>query len=62
MECLVRRDDNTVAYIHKMHNYNPKLGTPIPRPKYNKKIESKKDNNQEMGMIEILKFFINMII
>ena len=24
MECLVRRDDNTVAYIHKMHGYNPK--------------------------------------
>lgn len=30
MDCLIRRDDNTLAYINKMHNYNPKVG--IPRP------------------------------
>lgn len=58
MECLVRRDDNTLAYIHKMHNYNPKLGTPRPIPKY-KKIESKKDDSQEQQIIEILKLFYN---
>ena len=23
MDCLVRRKDNTIAYINKMHNYNP---------------------------------------
>ena len=59
MECLIRRDDNTVAYIHKMHNYNPKLGTPRPIPKYKKKIESKKDDSQEQQVIEILKLFYN---
>ena len=32
MDCLVRRKDNTIAYINKMHNYNPK-GTPRPKPK-----------------------------
>ena len=35
MDCLVRRKDNTIAYINKMHNYNPK-GT--PRPTVKKKI------------------------
>ena len=35
MDCLVRRKDNTIAYINKMHNYYPK-GT--PRPTVKKKI------------------------
>ena len=43
MECLVRRKDNTVAYIHKMHNYNPK-GTPRPPPKPKKNIDKMTDN------------------
>lgn len=61
MECLVRRDDNTIAYIHKMHNYNPKVGTPRPKPKYNKKIESKKDDSDERHQyLEILQFLYNM--
>ena len=37
MDCLVRRKDKTVAYINKIHNYNPK-GTPRPKPKKKKEI------------------------
>ncbi len=43
MECLVRRKDNTIAYIHKMHNYNPK-GTPRPLPKPKKNIDKMTDD------------------
>ena len=25
MDCLIRRDDNTIAYINKMHNLNVQL-------------------------------------
>ena len=40
MDCLVRRDDNTVAYVHKMHRYNPKkVDTPRPKKDKNKKKE-----------------------
>lgn len=36
MDCLIRRDDNAIAYINKMHNYNPKVGTPRPVEKKEK--------------------------
>ena len=57
MECLVKRDDNTVAYIHKIHNYNPKKGTPRPK----KKDKDKKDKKNELSeneLINILKLFL----
>ena len=57
MECLVRRDDNTLAYIHKMHNYNPKIGTPRPKPK---KKTFKKDSHEQQQYLEILQFFYNI--
>ena len=57
MECLIRRDDNTLAYIHKMHKYNPKVGTPRPKPK---KIPSKKDSHEQQQYLEILQFFYNI--
>ena len=43
MDCLVRRKDNTVAYINKLHNYNPK-GTPRPSYKTKKNIDKMTDN------------------
>tara|TARA_Y100000591_G_C21766121_1_gene662893 strand:- start:731 stop:889 length:159 start_codon:yes stop_codon:yes gene_type:complete len=52
MECLVRRKDNTIAYINKMHNYNPK-GTPRPTVKKNVK-----KNFSEKELIEILKLYL----
>ena len=63
MECLVRRDDNTLAYIHKMHNYNPKVGTPRPIPKYKSIFDIKKkeetENYNKKTLIEILELFYN---
>ena len=57
MECLIRKNDNTLAYIHKMHKYNPKVGTPRPKPK---KIPSKKDSHEQQQYLEILQFFYNI--
>ena len=52
MECLVRRKDKTVAYINKMHNYNPK-GTPRPKPK-------PKKNKEEITERELYQLFYLM--
>ncbi len=56
MNCLIKRDDKTIAYINKIHNYNPK-GT--PRPKFT---ESKLDYNKKESINkeihEILKLFL----
>lgn len=57
MEFLVRRDDNTLAYIHKMHNYNPKLGTPRPKSTCKKK-KLEKDDELEKQLQEILQLFL----
>ena len=54
MECLVRRKDNTIAYIHKMHNYNPK-GTPRPPPKL-----KPKKNIDNMSDDELLKLICSL--
>lgn len=39
MDCLVRRKDNTIAYVNKMHNYNPSKSTPRPKPPQKKNID-----------------------
>ena len=62
MDCLVRRDDNTVAYVHKMHRYNP-IKEDTPRPKKNK--DKKKDkeiykNINNADFLEILELLDNM--
>lgn len=56
MDCLVRRKDNTIAYINKMHNYNPK-GTPRPTPKKNKEIKKDKEILTEQEIFEIFKLY-----
>ena len=55
MDCLVRRDDNTIAYINKMHNYNPK-GTPRPVEK-KEKDKTKVMNISEKELKEILRYY-----
>ena len=62
MDCLVRRDDNTVAYIHKMHRYNPKKED-TPRPKKNKVKDKNKEiykNINNADFLEILELLDNM--
>jgi len=54
MDCLVRRKDNTIAYINKMHNYNPK-GTPRPTVK---KKNIYKDVLTEKEIFEIFKLYL----
>ena len=56
MDCLIRRDDNTIAYINKMHNYNPNVGTPRP---VEKKEKTKKEESyiSEKELIEILRYY-----
>tara|TARA_B100001093_G_C26784891_1_gene996218 strand:+ start:667 stop:840 length:174 start_codon:yes stop_codon:yes gene_type:complete len=56
MDCLVRRKDNTIAYINKMHNYNPN-GTPRPTPKKNKEIKKDKEILTEQEIFEIFKLY-----
>lgn len=56
MDCLVRRKDNTIAYVNKMHNYNPK-GTPRPTVKKNKEINIYKEVLTEKEIFEILKLY-----
>lgn len=55
MDCLVRRDDNTIAYINKMHNYNPK-GT--PRPVKKDKEKDIKNILSDKELIEIIKIYM----
>ena len=55
MDCLVRRDDNTIAYINKMHNYNPKVRT--PRPVVEKKEKTKVMNISEKELKEIIRLY-----
>lgn len=57
MDCLVRRKDNTIAYVNKMHNYNPK-GTPRPTVKKNKEINIYKEVLTEKEIFEILKLYL----
>ena len=58
MDCLVRRDDNTIAYINKMHNYNPKVRTPRPKPVEKKdKDKTKVMNISEKELKEILRYY-----
>ena len=38
---LVRR--NTIAYVNKMHNYNPSKSTPRPKPPQKKNIDHMTD-------------------
>ena len=57
MDCLVRRDDNTVAYIHKMHRYNPKkVDTPRPNKvkDKNKEIYKNINNTDFLKILQIL--------
>ena len=67
MDCLVRRDDDTIVYVNKMHKYKSDGNT--PRPKINDKKNKKKiekDNNelqqqqqeQEQDLIMILQMFL----
>ena len=58
MDCLVRRDDNTVAYVHKMHRYNPKK-VDTPRPKKDKNEEIYKNINN-VDFLKILQLLDNM--
>ena len=56
MDCLIRRDDNTIAYINKMHNYNPKVMTPRPKP-VEKKDKTKVMNISEKELKEIIRLY-----
>lgn len=52
MDCLIRRDDNTIAYINKMHKYNPKK-VDTPRPKKN--IDSNINKNKNIINLDFVK-------
>ena len=58
MNCLVRRDDNTLAYVHKMHKYNPKKED-TPRPKKGKNEEIYKNINN-VDFLKILQILDNI--
>ncbi len=59
MDCLVRRDDNTIAYIHKMHNYKPKkIDTPRPKKKDKDTKDFSHNELSEKDLIEILKIYL----
>ena len=47
MDCLVRRDDNTIAYVNKMHKYKSDGNTPRPKINNKKIIEKQKEQQQE---------------
>ena len=58
MECLVKRKDNTIAYVHRIHNYKPKK-VDTPRPKKDKNLKKdKKIIHEEKDLIEILRLFL----
>ena len=58
MECLVKRKDNTIAYVNKIHNYKPKK-VDTPRPKKEKNLKKdKKIIHEELDLIEILRLFL----
>lgn len=69
MECLVVRDDKTLAYIHKIHNYNPK-GTPRPKFTLSEKSAnikrqvqqiSKEESSKQLSdkeLLNILQYFL----
>ena len=60
MDCLVRRDDDTIVYVNKMHNYKPKK-VDTPRPKKDKDKDIKKDkkiSQEELDLIDILRLFL----
>lgn len=58
MECLVKRKDNTIAYVNKIHNYKPKK-VDTPRPKKDKNLKKdKKIIHEEKDLIEILRLFL----
>ena len=54
MDCLIRRDDNTIAYINKMHKYNPKK-VDTPRPKKNKNININENMNKNIINLDFVK-------
>ena len=60
--CLILREDKTVAYIHPMHQYNPK-GTPRPnlviKPVQNKTASNKLSDSElsEQDLYEILRLY-----
>ena len=58
MECLVKRKDNTIAYVNKIHNYKPKK-VDTPRPKKEKNLKKdKKIIHEEKDLIKILRLFL----
>lgn len=59
LSCLVVRDDKTVAYIHPIHEYNPK-GTPRPLVKKEKKNITKKSSSglTDEELLEILRLYL----
>ena len=59
MDCLVRRDDNTIAYVNKMHNYKPKkIDTPRPKKKDKDTKDFFHNELSEKDLIEILKIYL----
>ncbi len=59
MDCLIRRDDNTIAYINKMHKYNPKK-VDTPRPKKNINNINKNKNIINLDFVKILQLLDNI--
>ena len=57
MDCLIRRDDNTIAYINKMHNYNPKIRTPRPVVEKKDKDKTKVMDISEKELKEIIRLY-----
>ncbi len=56
MDCLVKRDDNTIAYVNRMHNHTPKkIDTPRPKKPDKKPINKELSDNE---LIEILRLFL----
>lgn len=69
MDCLVRRDDNTIAYVNKMHKYKSDGNTPRPNIKKNnelqklKLLQKQKEQQQqklkqEQDLMMILQMFL----
>ena len=61
MSCLLIRDDKTIAYINKMHNYNPiRIDTPLPRKKHkNLEIITKLEDELD-DLLELLNSYIKL--
>ena len=68
MDCLVRRDDNTIAYVNKMHKYKSDGNT--PRPKINNKNnelqklkqKQKEQQQQKLKQEKDLKLILQMFL